>query len=142
MIPTTFRKFLTANDTGESGGHQAGIHIPKKEVEFLDFLPKLDSSIKNPDFWLHCIDEDDIEWSFRYIHYNNKLHDEKGTRNEYRITHMTKYFKARGARAGDIFSISNSTPGESYRIGVENQAGFSGVNEPVRIKLKGWSKVY
>lgn len=29
-----FCKFLSANDTGKTGGHQAGIYIPKSSVKF------------------------------------------------------------------------------------------------------------
>lgn len=142
MTKTTFKKILTANDTGESGGHQAGIHIPKGDKDFLSFLPKLDSNIKNPDYWLHCLDEDENEWSFRFIHYNNKLHDDKGTRDEYRITHTTKYFRSRGARAGDFFSISNSRSNGEYLIRVEPQDNSKSIKDTGTIKLKGWTKVY
>lgn len=30
-----FCKFLSANDTGATGGHQAGIYIPKSSIEIL-----------------------------------------------------------------------------------------------------------
>ena len=30
-----FCKFLSANDTGKTGGHQAGIYIPKSSVKIL-----------------------------------------------------------------------------------------------------------
>ena len=38
-------KVLSANDTGETGGHQAGILIPKSEI-ILSFFPKLSSAKK------------------------------------------------------------------------------------------------
>lgn len=31
----SFCKFLAANDTGKTGGHQAGIYIPKSAVEII-----------------------------------------------------------------------------------------------------------
>ena len=34
-------KILSANDTGETGGHQAGILVPKQE-EILSFFPPLE----------------------------------------------------------------------------------------------------
>ncbi|WP_460385259.1 hypothetical protein [Pseudomonas amygdali] len=40
--------------------------------------------------------------------YNNKLHDESGTRNEYHITYMTKYFREIGAQEGEALEISKS----------------------------------
>ena len=38
-------KVLSANDTGETGGHQAGILVPKEE-RLLSFFPALKRSIK------------------------------------------------------------------------------------------------
>ena len=32
-------KILSRNDTGETGGHQAGIHVPKKK-EILSFFQR------------------------------------------------------------------------------------------------------
>ncbi len=144
MTEQVFEKTLKANDTGETGGHQAGMHIPKSQKELIKFLPKLDSSVKNPDVWLSCIDEDGNEWKFRYIHYNNRLHDPKGTRNEYRITHMTKYFRAVGARSGDNFRISGGAGENTFKIRVE--ASVSNEELPLdraaRIKLRGWRRVH
>jgi hypothetical protein len=141
MASLTFKKVLTANDTGESGGHQAGIHIPKGDTGLLAFLPRLDSGVKNPDAWIQCVDQAGEIWKFRYIHYNNKLHDLNGTRNEYRITNMTKYFRSVGAREGDDFLISSSTAGSTYNISlIPVNRENSWIKEP--IKLKGWSRVH
>ena len=143
MSDQRFEKPLTANDTGETGGHQAGIHIPKSQADLIAFLPPLDPSIKNPDAWLTCIDESGEVWSFRYIYYNNRFHDIKGTRDEYRITHMTKFFRAVGASEGDVFSIAGR-PGElRFQIRV-----ISAPQQPAealpgaRIRLKGWRRVH
>src|SRR4051794_38458599 len=105
MIREIFQKILSRNDVGATGGHQGGILVPKKETELIAFLPCLNAKIKNPDAWITCIDEDGNELQFRYVYYNNRLHDEGGTRNEYRITYMTRYFRDVGARAGDAFEI-------------------------------------
>ena len=56
MTEQIFEKELTANDVGEAGGHQAGMHIPKSQKELIKFLPKLGTSLKNPDMWLSCSD--------------------------------------------------------------------------------------
>jgi hypothetical protein len=88
MTNRTFSKTLSANDVGATGGHQGGILIPKSEAELLSFLPVLDPKVKNPDAWIECEDETGTTRKFRFIYYNNKLHDEGGTRNEYRITYM------------------------------------------------------
>ena len=142
MTEQTFTKLLTANDSGESGGHQAGIHIPKGEKDLIAFLPRLDSRVKNPDAWINCTDETGREWAFRYIYYNNKFHDPGGTRDEYRITHMTKYFRAVGAREDDEFRISGEAGRPEYQISVvrtdaQNQTPGTG-----RIKLTGWRRVH
>jgi hypothetical protein len=146
MTEQAFEKTLTANDTGETGGHQAGIHIPKSQAELIRFLPTLPPETKNPDVWLSCIDEDGNEWPFRYVYYNNRLHDEKGTRDEYRITHMTKYFRAVGAKSGDKILIAGIPGQNNYRINIS--PGASEKNETnhekqtVRVKLRGWRRVH
>lgn len=142
MTEKTFTKQLTANDTGESGAHQAGIHVPKGEKELIAFLPKLDPSVKNPDAWLSCVDADGGEWSFRYVFYNNKFHDPKGTRDEYRITHMTKFFRAFGASEGDTFWISADENASSYKINVTRLGLEDQCNCSDKIKLVGWRKVH
>ncbi len=144
MTTKAFRKKLTANDVGATGAHQAGVHIPKTELELLGMLPFLSPKIKNPDAWLVCRDESGHELKFRYIYYNNRLHDEKGTRNEYRLTHMTKWFKDVGAKEGDEFEISQDSEDEYYWIKVIPQ-----INETtgaktgaMRIKLSSWRRVH
>lgn len=108
MARQCYRKILTANDTGKTGAHQGGIHIPKYRRDLIDLLPELDPSTKNPDVWLACTDDAGQQWRFRYIHYNNRLHDDNGTRDEFRITHMTEYFRSVGAKRG-TFSLSAAT---------------------------------
>jgi hypothetical protein len=143
MTEQQFEKALTANDTGESGGHQAGIHIPKSQKDLLEFLPPLDASVKNPSTWLSCVDEADQEWQFRYIHYNNRLHDEGGTRDEYRVTHMTSFFRAVGARSGDILVIAGEPRTGRLRIRVRSPTVDGAVaGAPARIRLKGWRRVH
>jgi len=142
MTKQTFTKLLTANDTGESGGHQAGIHIPKTDHELLAFLPKLDAALKNPDAWITCTDDTGQEWDFRYVYYNNKLHDAGGTRNEYRLTHMTKYFRAIGAKQGDAFHISGVIGLSEYKVYVIKSDANERPAKIERIRLKGWRQVY
>jgi hypothetical protein len=142
----TFTKKLSANDVGATGAHQAGILVPKSDIDLLNFFPQLDGKIKNPDAWIHCIDEHGMTRKFRYIYYNNKAHDEDGTRNEYRITHMTTYFKSIGAKEGDIFEISKENGSDIYTIkvlvaSVEKEEYPD--DAPVRIKLKtSWKRVH
>lgn len=142
MTNLTFEKTLTANDTGETGGHQAGVHIPKLQQELLALLPLLDPQVKNPDAWLEMIDDTGIKWTFRYIYYNNRWHEEGGTRDEYRITHMTKFFRAVGATAGDILVLSGAPHSNSYSIAVRKRVETELGVAPGRIQLKGWRRVH
>ena len=98
MSELTITKILSANDTGETGGHQAGLLIPKKQ-ELLRFFPKLDSSTLNPRVHLQFADQSGQNWEFAFIYYNNKHFG--GTRNEYRLTRMTKYIRQEGLVASD-----------------------------------------
>jgi len=111
----TIEKILSANDTGETGGHQAGILIPKDPL-ILCFFPHLDSSLKNPRAVLDVRDDTGREWTFNFIYYNNRFFG--GTRNEYRLTGMTAFFREFNLKAGDtvIFRrISSRHLNLSYR---------------------------
>lgn len=140
MSKQTYEKPLTANDTGETGGHQAGIHIPKSQTELTQFLPMLDPATKNPDAWLEMTDDSGSVWKFRYVYYNNKLHDQNGTRDEYRITHMTSFFRAVGASAGDILVLSGTAGSRHYNISVRRQSDAKVKSS--RVYLRGWRRVH
>ncbi|MEI4488853.1 EcoRII N-terminal effector-binding domain-containing protein [Frigidibacter sp. MR17.14] len=145
MTKAAFQKTLSANDVGSTGGHQAGVLIPKGEKELLAILPMLDPSIKNPSAWLTCVGEDGVPHKFRFVYYNNRLHDENGTRNEYRITYMTAWFRNACAKAGDVFEIGIAPGQANYEIRVirpEIEAPSEENDGPVRIKLRGWSRVH
>jgi hypothetical protein len=100
MSPVRYiKKTLSANDTGETGANQAGILVPKVP-EVLSFFPKLDGSEKNPRLTMFFYEEDgSTKWPFEFIYYNNKYFG--GTRNEYRLTCMTQYLRAKYAQQGD-----------------------------------------
>lgn len=108
-------KVLSANDTGETGGHQAGLLIPRKQ-EILSFFPQLDRDQLNPRAHLHFEDEEGRNWEFAFIYYNNKFFG--GTRNEYRLTRMTKYIREAALRTGDAVILQRLADGShaiSYR---------------------------
>lgn len=139
MTELTFRKTLTANDVGKTGAHQSGIHIPKSMPELLRFLPELESTEFNPSSWVICRDDYDEIWKFRYIYYNNKFHSINGRRNEYRLTHITKFLKSHAASAGDFFVISKDNTFDEYRIKVVRQEE----NITSRaVVLAGWHREY
>ncbi len=143
MSSEKFRKRLSANDVGTTGGHQGGVLIPKGEKELLAMLPALDQDIKNPDAWIECIDETGHTLKFRFVYYNNRLHDPGGTRNEYRITHMTSWFRDVGAREGDEFEISRASFSNQYLIGLRpKDTEEPEPDQGVRIRLTAWRRVH
>lgn len=79
-----FCKFLSANDTGATGGHQAGIYIPKSSARIL--FSEHGQKGENKDKWVKVKWQDDFVTDTRFIYYG------KGTRNEYRITNFGKDF--------------------------------------------------
>lgn len=146
MSKKTFSKTLSANDVGATGGHQGGILIPKSDTELLAFLPSLDPTLKNPDAWINCEDENGNGRRFRFVYYNNRLHDLHGTRNEYRVTYMTGYFREMGAREGDTFSISRSDGEVNYAIRVNRPQDLPNEQKEetfFRIKIStGWRRIH
>jgi len=100
-------KILSANDLGETGGHQAGILVPK-DANILSFFPCLDSKQKNPRYVLDIIDETGREWTFSFIYYNNRFFG--GTRNEYRLTGMTAFFREFNLKVGDTIILTRESP--------------------------------
>ena len=98
-------KVLSANDTGETGGHQAGMLIPKIE-DVLSFFPKLGSDTKNPRVAFRFVDEEGQAWKFNFIYYNNRFFD--GTRNEYRLTGMTTFIRQNNLKAGDTIILKRT----------------------------------
>ena len=107
-----FIKTLSANDVGETGGHQAGFLVPKEE-ELLAFFPKLNGDEKNPRAKIRFTDAFGVEWDFSFIYYNNSRFG--GTRNEYRLTGMTAFIRQAGLKTGDEIMLSRTEAGE-YRI--------------------------
>lgn len=145
MTMKSFSKTLSANDIGKTGTHQAGILVPKSEQELLAFFPSLDAGVKNPDAWIHCTDEQGEQRKFRFVYYNNKLHDRDGTRNEYRLTYMTKYLKGISAEEGDAleFSRANGAGGYSIRLVRKPAVAAEPGDGPTRIKITaGWRRVH
>jgi hypothetical protein len=91
-------KVLSENDVGKTGAHQAGILVPK-DTKILSFFPALDKKSLNPRVLLTFQDDGGELWQFAFIYYNNSFFG--GTRNEYRLTRMTKFLRDKGLKAGD-----------------------------------------
>lgn len=142
MNKLSFRKVLSANDVGATGGHQAGVLIPKGQIELLRLLPYLDPSIKNPSVTIDFIEDDGAVNTFRYVYYNNSLHDKNGTRDEYRITGMTGWFREKNAQAGDFIEISGTPAANRYFMKFVSGKVEVAESLPAKVKLRGWRRVY
>lgn len=121
-------KTLSANDTGETGAHQAGLLVPKQPPDILEFFPPLDRSELNPRHHLTFYDEKDERWNFAFIYYNNKFFG--GTRNEFRLTCMTPFLRESGLKAGDEIILERSDEGRyliKYRRAKDSGRGPDGI---------------
>lgn len=107
-----FAKVLSANDVGSTGGHQSGLLVPRKR-QILSFFPSLDETKLNPRAQMQFLDDSGDTWDFAFIYYNNRQFG--GTRNEYRLTRMTKYIRQASLVEGDEIVLHRSTD-ENYNI--------------------------
>ena len=82
---TSFCRFITGNDAGTTGSHQAGFYIPKNAAPLL-FGEKCHKG-ENREKWVTIKWQNDLETASRFIYYG------QGTRNEYRITRFGKGFE-------------------------------------------------
>jgi hypothetical protein len=129
-------KVLSANDTGETGGHQAGILVPK-EPTLLSFFPKLDVNLYNPRVHLRFVDDGGTFWEFAFIYYNNAFFG--GTRNEYRMTRMTKYIRQVGLAVGDEVILSKD--GDCYRVSHARKRQMKSVGGVLQLGT-GWRVIH
>ncbi len=79
-----FTKFIKPNDTGSTGGHQAGFHLHKNSWPL--FFDKPGEKGSNKDHFTKIRWQDDFETSSRFIYYG------VGTRDEYRLTRFGRGF--------------------------------------------------
>lgn len=131
-------KKLSPNDVGETGGHQAGILVPKAD-EILSFFPSLPATEKNPRIVLVFRELPSLAtWQFNFIYYNNKLTDPNGTRNEYRLTGMTQYLRSSAAAVGDELEFTRDENG-SYQIRLlRGNTAYSSDHAGVLVLRSGW----
>ena len=94
-------KFLSANDIGDTGGHQAGIYIAKNAISILFDTPGTRG--ENKDRFVKIIWQGDFVTESRFIYYGT------GTRDEYRITKFGRGFPfLRTEHTGDLFVLVKS----------------------------------
>lgn len=79
-----FTKFIKPNDTGATGGHQAGFHLHKDSWPLFFDSPGEKGS--NKDHFATIRWQDDFETTSRFIYYG------VGTRDEYRVTRFGRGF--------------------------------------------------
>ncbi|WP_353893750.1 type II restriction endonuclease [Proteinivorax hydrogeniformans] len=104
-----FCKFVSANDVGATGTHQAGIYIPKNSYEILFDRPGVKG--ENKDKYVKIRWQDDFETDSRFIWYG------RGTRSEYRVTRFGKGFPfLQDEYLGDLFVL--------VKVGHEFYTGF------------------
>jgi hypothetical protein len=140
-VTTEIRKKLSANDVGTTGGHQAGILVPKED-RILSFFPNLDKTVKNPRMKLVFFERTNRErWEFNFIYYNKKLFGE-GTRNEYRLTGMTKFMRAINAKVGDSLIFSRDE-NDSFEVDIirENNGTTLTTDGDTLILSGGWTVI-
>jgi Restriction endonuclease EcoRII, N-terminal len=139
-------KKLSANDVGETGGHQAGVLVPREKT-VLDFFPQLDATVKNPRMVI-TVRELPVgnRWTFNYIYYNTKLLG-TGTRNEYRLTGMTAFLRSLNVKVGDELRFSRDEDlnytvrlvraGQPTLTGNDDQHADSAVDDVLTLSA-GW----
>ena len=138
MSSRIIKKNLSANDAGETGGHQAGILIPK-DHSLLSFFPRLNESELNPRTHIAFRDATDIIWEFAFIYYNNSQFG--GTRNEYRLTRMTRYLRENGLASGDCIVLMRDQR-SSYSIRHEYAKSAIRLTPSAALSLSGgWSVI-
>lgn len=100
-----FCKFIKPNDTGTTGGHQAGFHLHKNSWP-LFFKTEGEKGL-NKELFATIKWQDDFETESRFIYYG------RGTRNEYRLTRFGRNFPfLTDDNVGDLLIISKK--GEEY----------------------------
>jgi type II restriction enzyme len=94
-----FTKFITANDTGATGGHQSGFHFPKNSWPL--FFDKPGIKGENKDIFITIKWQGDFETPSRFTYYGI------ATRNEYRLTRFGRAFPfLKEDNIGDLLVIS------------------------------------
>jgi len=147
-------KRLSGNDTGLTGGHQAGLYLPR--VFFEKVIPEICTTEHyNPDAWIEeCYfpAQNDSVKKLRAIYYNSKYFPEKGLKKKYDEFRLTKWggstspvqdkentgsicIFAVGREQGHLFSVAWVTSSVEEEDLIENWLGCE--VEPGRFHLSG-----
>ncbi len=106
----SFCKFISSNDAGTTGAHQAGIYIPKNSIEFVFDEPGILGSNKEKFATIRWFDG--VVSTCRFIYYG------QGSRDEYRITRLGK-----GLKVDDLIIIAKQDENsyQGFLLKTENE---------------------
>ena len=139
-------KVLSRNDTGETGGHQSGISLPKA-VASSSIFPEMSKSILNPRRELTFIDEGGNAWNLQYIYYNDKYHGKPANKchDEFRLTCTNAYIHDHHIKAGDQIWFAIDDEGKRYlgfiRAGQQIENNYHEKDGFVILKIRSWTSI-
>lgn len=139
-------KVLSRNDTGETGGHQSGISIPKN-VASSSIFPKMTRAVLNPRREITFMDEGGNEWVLQYIYYNDKYHGKPATKchDEYRLTCTNAYIREHNIKSGDQIWFAIDDDGKRYigflRKGQALEQEYKEEDGYVILKIRSWTTI-
>jgi hypothetical protein len=139
-------KVLSRNDTGETGGHQSGISIPKNVAKSAIF-PQMSKLFLNPRRDVTFIDEGGKEWNLQYIYYNDKYHGKPAGKchDEYRLTCTNAYIREHNIKSGDQIWFAIDESGKRYigfvREGQDIIPKYKEEDGFVILKIKSWTSI-
>lgn len=135
-------KTLSRNDLGLTGGHQGGILVPRVEAAFL-FFPALDATQFNPRTVV-CFRDEVLarDWDLNFIYYNGRLL-RRSSRNEYRLTGLTGFFRSHDAVVGDELEFREMADGSrTLQLRRANEIEVGEEPDPDVIVLSGkWKTI-
>ena len=108
----SFFKFIAANETGDTGGHQCGFYIPREFAEMALGEPCIKGA--NKDVRAKIAWNDDKVTESRFVYYG------VGTRNESRITQFGRGFEYLRSEYTGALVVFARTAADSYRAFVFN----------------------
>lgn len=108
----SFFKFIAANETGDTGGHQCGFYVPREFAEMALNSPCVKG--ENKDIRVKIMWNDDKATESRLVYYGI------GTRNESRITQFGRGFEYLRPEYTGALVVFARTASTSYRAFVFN----------------------
>jgi len=108
----SFFKFIAANETGDTGGHQCGFYIPREFAEMA--LGERCVKGTNKDIRAKIVWDNDKVTESRFVYYG------VGTRNESRITQFGRGFEYLRSEYTGALVVFVRTGADSYRAFVFN----------------------